>query len=323
MPISLRQLEAFVAVCNEGNFSKAAQRIHISQSGLSILVRELEQSLDCRLFDRSTRQVSLTEAGREFRGPAARLLADLSTAVGNVRGLASRQHGHVTVAAPPLLMSRLVIGMAARFRQAYPHIALTLRDIPSEAIPAGIAGAEIDLGIGALPEDHGEYLVEPLLEGPLMALLPAAHPLARRRSLKWADIAGVPLVTLTPENTFRLSLDRSFARLGLQPDIAVEAAQLGTVISLVEAGFGAAVLPPYGALLPGGGSAVARRLEEPEVRSEIVMIRDRFRSPSAAAESFIEVARAMSAQLADRLPEGTPRRRASPRGSFVRRAAAG
>lgn len=68
MSISLRQLEAFVAVCNEGNFSKAAQRIHISQSGLSILIRELEQSLECRLFDRSTRQVSLTDAGREFRG---------------------------------------------------------------------------------------------------------------------------------------------------------------------------------------------------------------------------------------------------------------
>jgi len=120
MSISLRQLEAFVAVCNEGNFSRAAQRIHISQSGLSILIRELEQSLECRLFDRSTRQVSLTDAGREFRVPAARLLADLSAAVGNVKGLASRQHGHVTVAAPPLLMSRLVVGIAARFRSAYP-----------------------------------------------------------------------------------------------------------------------------------------------------------------------------------------------------------
>jgi len=298
MSISLRQLEAFVAVCNEGNFSKAAQRIHISQSGLSILIRELEQSLECRLFDRSTRQVCLTDAGRECRGPAARLLADLSTAVGNVKGLASRQHGHVTVAAPPLLMSRLLIGIAAQFRAAYPHIALTLRDIPSEAIPAGIASAEIDLGIGARPEDHDEYLTETLLEGPLMALLPGDHALARRRALKWADLAAVPLVTLTPENTFRQFLDRSFARLGLRPSIAVEVVQLSTVIGLVEAGFGVAVMPPYGALIPGEAKTVARPLREPVVRSEIVLIRDRFRSPSAAASAFIDIAREAVARMA-------------------------
>ncbi|MBX6318779.1 LysR family transcriptional regulator [Pigmentiphaga sp.] len=291
MSISLRQLEAFVAVCNEGNFSKAAQRIHISQSGLSILIRDLEQSLGCRLFDRSTRQVCLTDAGREFRGPAARLLADLATAVGNVKGLASRQHGHVTVAAPPLLMSRLVIDIAARFRAAYPHIALTLRDIPSEDIPAGIASAEIDIGIGALPEEQDDYLTETLLEGPLVALLPGDHPLARRRAVKWADIAAAPLVTLTPENAFRRVLDRSFARLGLVPSVAVEVVQLSTVIGLVEAGFGVAIMPPYGALFPGDGKTVARPLRDPVVRSEIALIRDRFRSPSAAASAFIEVAR--------------------------------
>ncbi|MDX3906642.1 MAG: LysR family transcriptional regulator [Pigmentiphaga sp.] len=302
MSISLRQLEAFVAVCNEGNFSKAAQRIHISQSGLSILIRDLEQSLECRLFDRSTRQVCLTDAGREFRGPAARLLADLSAAVGNVKGLASRQHGHVTVAAPPLLMSRLLVDIAARFRAAYPHIALTLRDIPSEAIPAGIASAQIDLGIGALPEDHDEYLTEPLLEGPLMALVPRGHALARRRVLKWSDLAATPLVTLTPENTFRQFLDRSFARLGLRPSIAIEVVQLATVISLVEAGFGVAVMPPYGALLPSDGGTVARPLREPEIRSEIVLIRDRFRSPSAAAAAFIEVVREAAGRIATQRP---------------------
>jgi len=291
MSISLRQLEAFVAVCNEGNFSKAAQRIHISQSGLSILIRELEQSLECRLFDRSTRQVSLTDAGREFRGPAARLLADLSAAVGNVKGLASRQHGRVTVAAPPLLMSRLLVDIAARFRDIYPHIALTLRDIPSEAIPAGIAAAEIDLGIGMLPADRDEYLSEPLLEGPLVALLARSHPLARRRALKWTDLAAMPLVALTPENSFRQFLDRCFARLELRPAISVEVAQLSTVISLVEAGFGAAIMPPYGGLVPAEGGTVALPLRDPVVRSEIALIRDRFRSPSAAAAAFIEVAR--------------------------------
>lgn len=291
MSITLRQLEAFVAVCNEGSFSKAAQRIHISQSGLSILVRDLEQNLDSRLFDRSTRQVTLTDAGREFRAPAARLLADLSSAVGNVRGLANRQHGHVTVAAPPLLLARLLIPVAADFRRQYPDIAVTLLDIPSEAILPRIASAEVDVGVGAFSDDDHDCVIEPLLEGPLMVLMPRDHPCAHKRAIKWEELATYPLVTQTPENRFRAFLDRTFAQLGLTPRIAIEVAQLATVISLVEADFGIALLPPYTALFPAGRKTVVRPVSAPVIPSQIVLARDRFRSPSAASLAFMEVTR--------------------------------
>ncbi len=291
MSISLRQLEAFVAVCAEGSFSKAALRIHISQSGLSVLIRDLEQNLETRLFDRSTRQVMLTDAGKEFRAPAARLLADLSSAVGNVRGLAMRQHGSVSIAAPPLLMAKLLVGIAAEFRARYPDIALTLLDLPSEGILPAIHGAQVDIGVGSFADDSSDYTFEPLLEGPLMMLLPREHPAAEYRTLTWKELVQHPLVMQTPENNFRVSLDRTFASLGLRPRIAIEVAQLSTVISLVEAGFGIALLPRYTVLFPASRKTVVRPVSEPVVQSRIVIARDRFRSPSAAAVAFMEVMR--------------------------------
>jgi DNA-binding transcriptional LysR family regulator len=291
MSISLRQIEAFVAVCTEGSFSKAALRIHISQSGLSVLIRDLEENLDARLFDRSTRQVMLTDAGREFRAPAARLLADLSSAVGNVRGLAMRQHGSVAVAAPPLLMAKLLVGVAATFRVRYPDIALKLLDIPSEDILPAIHDAQVDLGVGSFPEESSDYTFEPLLEGPLMVLLPRAHAAAEQRTLTWKELVQYPLVMQTPENNFRGFLDRTFASQGLQPRIAIEVAQLSTVISLVEAGFGIALLPRYTVLFPTGRKTVVRPVSEPAVQSRIVIARDRFRSSSAAAVAFMETMR--------------------------------
>jgi LysR family carnitine catabolism transcriptional activator len=291
MTYSLRQIEAFVAVCNEGSFSKAAQRIHISQSGLSILIRDLEHSLSARLFDRTTRQVMLTEAGREFSAPAARLLADLSSAVNHVRGLAMHQHGHVTVAAPPLLAGRLVVEVAVAFRAAYPGIALKILDVASEAVLPSVIGGQADVGIGAFAGTE-QCLTRLLLDGPLVALVPRNHPSAARSAIGWKDLAGLPLIVPTPANAFRKFVDRQFMQLGLQPHVEIEAVQLSTVISLVEAGFGVAVLPPHSALFPvAGSSAVALTLEEPSVTLELVMAYDRFRAPSAAANAFMDVAR--------------------------------
>lgn len=290
MAITLRQLEAFAAVCKEGSFSKAAQRIHISQSGLSVLIRDLEDNLGAKLFDRNTRQIALTDAGHEFSAPAARILADLQNATHHIKGLASRQHGRVTVAAPPLLAGQLVVEIAARFRQRHPGIALHIQDIPSESILDVLAQGQADLAIGTFA-NAPECQVYPLLSGPPLVLVPKHFPLASQSSLSWAELAAQPLVAPTRENAFRQFIDRGFAQLGLHPSVVTEVMQLSTVISLVEAGFGVAALPPHSALAPAGNKTVALTLRQPDTVLDIVMVHDRFRTPSAAVEAFMEVAR--------------------------------
>jgi DNA-binding transcriptional LysR family regulator len=298
MTISLRQLEAFVAVCEEGSFSKAASRVNISQSGLSVLIRQLESVLGVRLFDRSTRHVLQTRAGEEFRAPCMRLLADLSRAVGNVKALEARQRGHVVVAAPPLLAARLLVSMAKVFRSEFPNITLGLLDIPADAIVQGVRAGTIDIGFGAFAGAASELMIEPLVRGPLMALFPKTHALAGKRTISLKQIATSGLVIQARGNPFRADLDRSFLRMGIEPVVNMEVTQLSTVISLVESGFGAAIMPPYAALLSTHPKTLTRPISEPALVSEIVMISDALREPSAASKAFREIAQRMVSKTA-------------------------
>lgn len=292
MAITLRQIEAFVAVCQEGSFSKAAQRIHISQSGLSVLIRELESYLEARLFDRSTRQIVLTQAGHAFQGPAARLLNDLRNATGRVRGLAAHEYGQVTVAAPPLLASRLVVEVATRFRERYPAIVLQVLDLASEHVLATLSSGQADVAIGIFGGTENQAIL-PLFEGPPMVLVPPQLGLLPgRTSLSWAELAELPLVAPSRSNTFRQIIDQGFAQLGLQANIRHEVVQLSTVISMAEAGFGAAVLPPHPALRPRHTDCAVLALVAPVIPLTVVMAHDRFRTPSAAAKAFMQVAQA-------------------------------
>lgn len=291
MSVSFRQLEGFVAVCDEGSFSKAANRIHISQSGLSVLIRELESSLGVRLFDRSTRHVKLTRAGEEFRAPSVRLMTDLARAVGSVKSLEAREHGHVCVAAPPLLAAKLLVAVARLFRAEYPDITLEIMDIPSQEIVLGLHDGTIDIGFGVFPEDDPSIAIEPLLKGQTMALLPRDHPLASKRSISWAQMANAGLILQSPGRPLRADLDRVFAQAGVKPSINMEVSQLSTIIALVEAGFGATIMPPYASLLPSSRKTVSRPIASPRLQSEIVMATDAARSHSAASKAFIETAR--------------------------------
>jgi DNA-binding transcriptional LysR family regulator len=126
MNLTLRQIRAFVLVARSGSFTGAAKSMHLTQSALSQLIRELETSLNTRLVDRTTRSVSLTAPGNEFLASAQRILDDLEQAVGNVDKLVAKQRGRVVVSLPVVLGSNLP-PVLAKFRRAYPGIELALR----------------------------------------------------------------------------------------------------------------------------------------------------------------------------------------------------
>ncbi len=148
MNITLRQLQAFVAVAELGGFTAAAERLHVTQSALSVMIRGLEGELGLRLFDRTTRTVALTDAGRELYPLAEKTLEDLSSAVAHSRELADVRRGRVTIAATTLVSSMLLPRAIARFGDAYPGIRVALRDGASPAqIAAMVAGSQVDIGI--------------------------------------------------------------------------------------------------------------------------------------------------------------------------------
>src|SRR5581483_7010461 len=204
MNVTLRQLRAFVAVGELGGFTAAAERLHVTQSALSVTVRSLERELGLRLFDRTTRSVELTAAGREFYPLAQKTLEDLTSAVEHSRDLAELKRGRVTVAATTVVSSILLPPAVARFNRDFPGIRVVLRD---GAVPAQIAhmvaGGEADIGIAPAALAPSELDATLFMEDTLELACARQHPLARKTRVTWRDLAGESLIALSGDDAIR------------------------------------------------------------------------------------------------------------------------
>src|SRR5882757_4636266 len=178
MNINLHQLRIFVAVARLGNFTRAAERLGLSQPSLSLHVRQLEQDLRVRLFDRSTRSVALTRAGDDFLPIAERLLGDFQSAVAAVTDLAARRRGRVAVAVLPSVAAELLPRAIALLRARHPDVSVSLRDDVAEHIPARVRSGEVDFGLGAIDTMDADISGSELISDELIAVLPPAHALA-------------------------------------------------------------------------------------------------------------------------------------------------
>ncbi len=143
--LSLKQLRAFVCVAESSSFTAAAALLNLSQSAVSLLVRELEAELGLKLLDRTTRSVRMTEAGAELHPVASRVLQDLGAAIAGSRELADRRRGRVRIACSPLQSSLLLPRLIAAFKASHPHITIVLRDTPGGEIVDLVASGEVDL----------------------------------------------------------------------------------------------------------------------------------------------------------------------------------
>jgi DNA-binding transcriptional LysR family regulator len=240
--MELRQLEYFVAVAEERNFTRAAERVHISQSGVSAQIRQLERELGAELFDRSARAVTLTVAGKAALEHARAALA----AADGVR----RSVGEVT----GLLRGRLSVGMVvgctvlplfealAAFHEAHPGVELSLLEDNSDRLVEAVRGGALDMalvGAAALPEGVDSVAV---VSEPLVVAVPAGHPLADRKRVGLREVCAHPLVCMPPGTGLRTVFDRACAAQGLRPGVALEASAAGAVADLAARGLGVAVL---------------------------------------------------------------------------------
>ena len=306
MSINLRQLRAFVAVAEASNFTRAARTLHMAQPMVSGLVRELEAELGFRLFDRTTRRVELTGAAAEFLGDARRLTGELDRAVRRARDIGARRGGHLSVGAPPLLAATLLPRVIQDFAQSAPGVSVALLDRSIASLTPMVLGGEVQLAVGTFRPEEGLARV-PLITDRLSLLCRTDHPLAARPALDWAELAGLPLIALRHGNGIRDQVDRGYEAAGLRAAPAFELDQIGTVVAMVEAGFGVTVLPPY-ALGPfSARSLVLRPLVRPSVLREIEVVYREGRSLPPAAAEFLRLLRIGAARLQGRPADGPSR----------------
>ncbi|MDN5788871.1 LysR family transcriptional regulator [Pseudorhodobacter sp.] len=281
---NLRQIEAVLAVAETGNFSRAAERLGMTQPGVSQAVREIESLLNLRLFDRTTRRVVLTPAGRAFRDGAVKSIEALDGAVAEAQDIRALRAGFLRLAAPPFLAATVLPRVLVDFQSLHPGVALELVDTTTEQILARIAAGQADLGLGTFPPGLAEVGHRPVLRDEMMAFTNATAELPV--DLRWADLAAHPIIVLTRKSALRLPVELGFEAAGLTLRPAFEVEQIATALALAGAGLGVAILPGYAraGMMPGTG-LTAHVLTAPTIRREVALIYavDRSLSPAAAA----------------------------------------
>lgn len=286
MNITLRQLKAFITVAEYGSFTRAAEALNLTQSALSGLIKELEQNLAVKLFDRTTRQLHLSVSGRHLLPQAQRILNEVASLNIEVDNLKNHHHGQVQIAVSQQLAASALPAMIAAFRREYPDIRVNLLDCSVEQVLQLVESNETDFGIG--PERSCGSGVEPelLFTLPFYLVVPPAHRFAARKTVQWAELAGEEMITLSGPFTDRLaaSLPDSTAAHILGSSRRVNF--LSTALGMVKAGLGVTLCLPFAADWVSQHGLVMCLLESPRVERKFFIYRRRHRSLSPAAQTL-------------------------------------
>ncbi|MFJ4677119.1 MULTISPECIES: LysR family transcriptional regulator [unclassified Kitasatospora] len=295
--MELRQLEYFVAVAEERNFTRAAERVHISQSGVSAQIRQLERELGAELFDRSARVVTLTVAGKAALEHARQALAAaraVGQAVGEVTDLVRGSLRLGMVAGCTL--TPLFDGLAA-FHRAHPGVELALLEDDSEHLTEAVRSGALDLALIGRPAPAPDGLdAHVVVSEPLVAAVPPGHPLldGDGDGPTLAELLAHPLVCMPRGTGLRAVLDRDCAARGLTPRIALEAGAATAIADLAVRGLGVAVLsrsmaaafpalvpvPVRGLTTPALLALVNRPSPPPALRALLSALRRAFHLPA-------------------------------------------
>lgn len=245
--MELRHLRYFVAVAEEKHFTRAAGRLGIGQPPLSQQIQQLERELDTPLFLRLPRGIELTEAGQQFLVDSRDILAAAARAADRARRLGRGETGALTVGFTAAAVFHPALARALRaYRDEYPDVHVTLREGNTGSLAQSLRRGELDLAFLRPPFTLDEaYDTRRIVDEPMLAALPAGHPLARRKWLRMTDLRDEPFV-LFPRSAGTGLYDTIHAacqRAGFQPRIGQEAPQMASIVSLVAAGFGISLVP--------------------------------------------------------------------------------
>jgi DNA-binding transcriptional LysR family regulator len=287
MNISGRLLDAFITLAETGKFSIAAQRCNVSPSAFSQIINRLEQQVGARLFDRDTRNVSLTPEGQIFLVGARRMNAELQASLAAIRSRSALGQGHVAIAAPPSLASDWLPRLLAAFHNDYPGIVLRLNDVISERSLAMIAAGDVDFGVNAVRGNDAEFESVLLFNEPFYLLCRKDDPLAKRARIALGELRGRAAVQTTRFGSVWHYTQPLLSAAGIE-DSGLEVSQFGSLAGLIAAGFGISIVPVLALTLCERKELTAVPISDADAYRPIFCIRRRNRSLSTAAQKMWE-----------------------------------
>jgi LysR family carnitine catabolism transcriptional activator len=284
-----QQLAAFLRVAETGSFSDAARSLAVSQPALSRTIRLLEDRIGSRLFDRDTRNVTLTAVGAELKPLAERLTADYEHAFGELAHFVAGRRGRITVAALPSLAAALLPPAIAALHTDHPDVAVVILDGLSGSVVDAVAEGRAEIGLTVQPAPTRALHYQPLIADELGLVCRADDPLAGHETLPWSVFRERRFIAMAPASSVRALTDAAFLQAGLAIPALYECAFLGTTGALVEAGLGITALPLLTLPLLATTALVWRPLTRPALRRAIGVVTPAGRSPAPATAAFLAV----------------------------------
>ena len=272
MKNELSGMKAFVTVAELGSFSKAAEQLNLTQPALTKKIKKIESNLDIALFERTTRKIALTQAGKMLLPRAKSLISGLDAAIFDLNDLTSQLHDTVTLSCIPTAVFYFLPRAIVQFNQSYPNIKVRIYE------------QGVDFGINMNFITHPDIDFIPLVNEPFVLACRQDHPLATRKLVEWRELVSQTLIGVRKSSGNRQLIEKCLADKPWQLSWFYEVRHLSTSLGLVEAGLGVSALPCLAMPQSGGSAVVSVPLVEPVIRRTLGMIRVKNRPLSAAAE---------------------------------------
>jgi DNA-binding transcriptional LysR family regulator len=279
-------IRAFLSVFETGSFNKAAHHLNISQPALSRRIKSLEEKIGSPLLERTTRRVTPTSVGRQMQPTLLRLIDELETSILSISETANKRAGQVTIACGPTAAFYFLPRVIRQFNQRYPQIRVRIIELMAQEGLDSVLRGEAEFGINIHGSSEPDIRYTPLATDPFVLGVRNDHPLARRRSVDWADLKDYPLIGFSRHSGNYAILDHALANRNLNLNWFYEANHLSTTMGLLEANLGVAVLPGVSIPQVRNSLIVSIPLKNPVVTRTIGIVERRFGQLSAAASLF-------------------------------------
>jgi DNA-binding transcriptional LysR family regulator len=291
MDLNLRDIRALVAVAEAGSFTRAAERLHLSQPALTVQIRRLEEAVGARLFDRNSRNVALTPTGRDLLPLLRKSLQDMENVLRDARALGEGESGTIRLACLPTfaasVLPELVIGM----KRDVPRAAFQIRDVVASTVNALVRSEDADIGL------TGGDVLDPMLEvlhagvDRLVVVCPEGHALAKKRRVGLSDLARASLVLTAPGTSVRAVVDAALSESREPLEIACEPTYMMTAVAMVRAGLGVTILPETAREVRAEPGLVVKKIDHPAFVRSIAIVKKRGRTLPAITERFVKLMR--------------------------------
>lgn len=287
--VSLRHLRCFVAVANAGSFTVAATRLFLTQSSLTATVQQFEEAVGVKLFDRTTRHVSMTAEGERFKSEADRIINQFDNAIGDLQAFSEGRQGTMRIAAAASVIEHFLVDAMQSFRTDYPDIHIQLRDAGAEMVENMLMRGEIDFAITSRYKGYEELCYTPLVEDRYGVVCEAHHPLAELPTVPWSALKPHEYVGFTSDTGIGSFLSEHAPTSSVIHRPHHQASSTTSLRFMMQLGGRYTILPALSAHTDEYSGFVYRPLGKPVLTRELCLITRRLRSLSPLSERFLEV----------------------------------